>query len=85
MRVSVTNGNGYECDICHTLLTLFEVYRVKCMLTADSTGGIVTKDTIGCCKSCYEKHFSILNGRGLAREVIGGKQRGIKGVEIERS
>lgn len=77
MRVHVFNGNGYECDICHTLLNPYDVYRVKCHRNVDSTGRMALQDTIGVCATCYEKHFPLLNGRGIARKHIRGKKVGV--------
>ncbi len=39
MRVGVINGNGYECDICHTLLKPNETIKISSKINVDSTGG----------------------------------------------
>lgn len=66
-RMSVVNGNGYACDICHHSLEPREVVRIKSCVTSDSTGAQKFVDVIGVCGDCYKKHFPLLYGRGLAR------------------
>lgn len=67
MRRGVINGNGYECDCCHTLLGPFEVIKISARVNADHTGAFKVIDTIGVCERCYEKKFGILKGRGPLR------------------
>lgn len=67
MRRGVINGNGYECDCCHTLLGPFEVIKISARVNADHTGAFKVIDTIGVCERCYEKRFGILKGRGPLR------------------
>lgn len=67
MRRGVKNGNGYECDCCHTLLEPFEVIKINAKINVGHTGELKVIDSIGVCERCYEKRFGILKGRGPLR------------------
>lgn len=67
MRRGVINGNGYECDCCHTLLEPFEVIKINAKINVGHTGELKVIDSIGVCERCYEKRFGILKGRGPLR------------------
>lgn len=69
MRKNLVNGNGYECDICHTDLRPHDVMRVSCGKTVGHSGAIKRIDSMGVCEECYAKHFPYLAGRGLLRSV----------------
>ena len=74
MRVGVVNGNGYECDICHTLLEPSETIKIHSKINVDSTGRSKVVDSIGVCEDCYKNHFKILYGRGLLRQNTKGEK-----------
>ena len=74
MRVGVVNGNGYECDICHTLLKPSETIKIHSKINVDSTGASKVVDSIGVCEDCYKNHFKILCGRGPLRQNTKGER-----------
>lgn len=77
-RASVKNGNGYQCDICGTLLEPHNVFKIRCEKTLGHTGCMKTIDVIGVCEECYGKEFPNLCGKGLLRPKIKGKKVGVK-------
>lgn len=77
-RANVKNGNGYQCDICGTLLEPHNVFKIRCEKTLGHTGYMKTVDVIGVCEECYRKEFQKLCGRGLLRTRIKDKKVGVK-------
>jgi hypothetical protein len=77
MRSCHTNGNGSQCDICHTLIDPFDTYRLVCKtLHPGPRYPEVSSDTryhninnFHLCEDCYDKVIETLDN--LAKN--GGK------------